>query len=78
LEEFDRVGGPVITRADVQLELVRPDDVALLASEGKTPGVVDRVAGGPGVLASFANVVNGTIMIFMAALEGDACVFRSA
>jgi hypothetical protein len=28
LEEFDRVGGPVVTRADVQLELVRPNLMA--------------------------------------------------
>jgi hypothetical protein len=39
LEEFDGVGGPVVTRADVWLELVRPDHVALLASESKTPGL---------------------------------------
>jgi hypothetical protein len=50
----------------------------LLASEGKTPGVVDRVAGGPNVLASFADVIDGAVMIFVAALEGDVCVFRSA
>jgi hypothetical protein len=78
LEEFDGVGGPVIARGDVWLELVRPDYVALLASEGKTPGVVDRVAEGPDVLASFADVIDGTVMIFAMALEGDACVFRSA
>jgi hypothetical protein len=78
LEEFDGVGGPVIARGDVWLELVRPDHVVLLASEGKTPGVVDRVAGGPDVLASFADVIDGTVMIFAMALEGDACVFRSA
>jgi hypothetical protein len=64
LEEFDGVGGPIVTRADVWLELVRPDDVALLASDGKTPGVVDRVTGGPSILASFADVVNGAVMIF--------------
>jgi hypothetical protein len=65
LEEFDRICGPVVTRADVWLELVRPDDVALLASEGKTPGVVDRDAGGPDVLASLADVIDGAIMIFV-------------
>jgi hypothetical protein len=32
LEEFDGVGGPVIARGDVRLELVRPDHVALLTS----------------------------------------------
>jgi hypothetical protein len=78
LEEFDGVGGPVVTRADVRLELVRPDHVVLLTSESKTPGVVDRVAGGPDILASFADVVNGAVMIFTVALEGDACVFWSA
>jgi hypothetical protein len=77
LEELDGVGGPVVTCADVWLELVRPDDVALLASESKTPGVVDRVTGGPDVLASFADIVDGAVMIFAAALEGDVCVFRS-
>jgi hypothetical protein len=35
LEEFDGVRGPVVTRADVRLELVRPDHIALLASESK-------------------------------------------
>jgi hypothetical protein len=77
LEEFDGVGGPVVTRADVRLELVRPDHVALLASESKAPGVVDRVPGGLDVLASFADVVDGVVMIFTIALKGDACVFRS-
>jgi hypothetical protein len=33
-------------RVDVRLELVRPDHIALLASESKTPRVVDRVPGG--------------------------------
>jgi hypothetical protein len=50
----------------------------LLASEGKAPGVVDGLPGGPDVLASFADVVDGTVMIFVAALKGDACVFQSA
>jgi hypothetical protein len=78
LEEFDGVGGPVVTRADVRLELVRPDHIALLASESKAPGVVDRVPRGLDVLASFTDVVDGAVMIFAAALKGDACVFRSA
>jgi hypothetical protein len=78
LEEFDGVGGPVVIRADVRLELVRPDHIVLLASESKAPGVVDRVPGGLDILASFADVVDGTVMIFAAALKGDACVFRSA
>jgi hypothetical protein len=47
-------------------------------SESKAPGVVDRVPGGLDVLASFADVVDGAVMIFAAALKGDACVFRSA
>jgi hypothetical protein len=50
----------------------------LLTSESKIPGVVDRVAGGPDVLASFADVVDGAVMIFASALKGDACVFQSA
>jgi hypothetical protein len=78
LERLDGVGGPMITRADVQPELVRPDHVALLASESKAPGVVDRIPGDLDVLASFIDVVDGAVMIFAAALEGDACVFRSA
>jgi hypothetical protein len=49
----------------------------LLASESKEPGVVDRVPGGLDVLASFADVVYGAVMIFAAALKGNACVFRS-
>jgi hypothetical protein len=77
LEELDGVCGPIVTRADVRLELVRPDHVALLASESKAPGVVDRVPEGLDVLASFTDVVNGTVMIFAVALKGDACVFWS-
>jgi hypothetical protein len=78
LEEFDGVCSPIVTRADVQLELVRPDHVALLASEGKAPRVVNGLPRGLDVLASFANVINGAVMILTAALKGDACVFRSA
>jgi hypothetical protein len=75
LEELDGVGGPVVMRADVRLELVRPDHIALLASERKAPGVVDWVPGGLDILASFADVVDGAVLIFVAALKGDACVF---
>jgi hypothetical protein len=50
----------------------------LLASKSKTPRVVDRVPRDLDVLASLANVVDGAVMIFVAALEGDTCVFRSA
>jgi hypothetical protein len=78
LEEFDRVGGPVVMHADVRLELVRPDHIAFLASESKAPGVVDRVPRGLDILASFTDVIDGTVMIFTAALKGDACVFRRA
>jgi hypothetical protein len=78
LEKLDGVGGSSITRADVRLALVRPDHVALLVSESKAPGVVDRVPGDLDVLASFADVVDGAVMIFAAALKGDVCVFRSA
>jgi hypothetical protein len=78
LEKLDGVGGAVITRANVWLELVRPDHIALLASKSKTPGVVDRVPGDLDILASLADVVDGVVMIFTAALEGDACVFQSA
>jgi hypothetical protein len=72
LEEFDGVCSSVVTRADVWLELVRLDHIALLASECKAPEVVDRVPGGPDVVASFADVVDGAVMIFAAALKGDA------
>jgi hypothetical protein len=78
LEKLDGVGGPIITRTDVRLELVRPDHITLLASESKAPGVVDRVPTGLDVLASLADVVDGAVMIFAAALKGDACVFQSA
>jgi hypothetical protein len=53
LEEFNGVCGSVVAR-DVQFELVRPDHIALLASESKAPGVVDGVPEGLDVLASFA------------------------
>jgi hypothetical protein len=78
LEEPDGVGGPIITRTNVRPKLVRPDYVALLASESKAPGVVDGLPGDLDVLASFADVVDGAVMIFTAALEGDVCVFQSA
>jgi hypothetical protein len=78
LEKFDRVGGPIVMRANVWLELIRLDHIALLASERKAPGVVDRAPGGLDILASFADVVDGVVMIFMTALKGDACIFQSA
>jgi hypothetical protein len=77
LEELDGVGAPIITRADVRSEFVRPDHVVLLASESETPEVVDEFPGDLDVLASFADVIEGAVMIFLATLEGDACVFWS-
>jgi hypothetical protein len=77
LEKLDGVGGSIITRADVRPELVGPDHVALLASESKAPGVIDRIPGDLDVLASFADVIDGAVMIFAAVLKGDAYVFRS-
>jgi hypothetical protein len=77
LEELDGVGGPIIMRTDVRPEFVRPDHVALLASDSEAPGVVDEAPGDLDVLANFADVVEGAVMIFSAALEGDACVFWS-
>jgi hypothetical protein len=77
LEELDRVGGPIITRADVRPKLVRPDHIALLASESEAPRIVDELPGNLDVLASIADVVDGVVMIFSAVLEGDACVFQS-
>jgi hypothetical protein len=78
LEKLDGVGGSVVMRADVRPELVRLDHVALLVSEGKAPRVVDRLPGNLDVLASLADVVDGVVMIFAVALEGDASVFWSA
>jgi hypothetical protein len=77
LEKLDGVGGAIITRANIWLELVRPDHIALLASKSKTPGVVDRVPSDLDVLASLTDVIDGAVMIFVAPLEGDTCVFRS-
>jgi hypothetical protein len=54
----------MIARADVRLELVGPHYIASLASESKAPGVVDRIPGDLNVLASFADVVDGVVMIF--------------
>jgi hypothetical protein len=39
--------------------------------------VVDELAGNLDVLVRFADVIDGTVMTFSVALEGDACVFRS-
>jgi hypothetical protein len=78
LEELDEVGGPIITRADVRPEFVGPDHVALLASESEAPRVVDKLPGDLDVLASFTDVIEGAVLIFSVALEGDACVFWSA
>jgi hypothetical protein len=50
----------------------------LLASESKAPGVVDGLPGDLDVLASFADVIDGAVVIFAATLEGDTCIFRSA
>jgi hypothetical protein len=78
LKELDGVGGPIIMRADVWPKLVGPDHITLLASESKTPGVVDGLPGDLDVLASFADVVDAAVVIFTVALEGDTCVFRRA
>jgi hypothetical protein len=40
LEELDGVGGPIVTRANVWPKLVRPDHIALLASESEAPTVI--------------------------------------
>jgi hypothetical protein len=78
LKKLDGVGGSIITCADVRPELVGPDHIALLASESKAPGVVDRIPGDLDILASFADVVDGAVMIFAVALKGDECIFQSA
>jgi hypothetical protein len=77
LKKLYRVGGSIITRANVWPELAGPNHVALLASESKAPRVVDRIPGDLDVLASFADVVDAAVMIFAAALKGDTCVFQS-
>jgi hypothetical protein len=78
LEELNGVGSPIITRTDVWPKLVRPDHVALLASKSEAPGVVNELPKNLDVLASIADVVEGTVMIFSAVLKGDVCVFWSA
>jgi hypothetical protein len=78
LEEFVGVGRSIITCADVRPELVRPNHVALLASESEAPAVVDELAGDLDILARLADVIDGAVMIFSAALEIDECVFQSA
>jgi hypothetical protein len=50
----------------------------LLASESEAPRVADELPGNLDVLASIADVIEGAVIIFSAALEGDTCVFRSA
>jgi hypothetical protein len=78
LEELDRVGNPIITRANVWPKFIGPDHVALLANEGEAPEVVDELPRNLDVLASIADVVEGAVIIFSVALEGDVCVFQSA
>jgi hypothetical protein len=73
LEELDRVGSPIITRADVRPELVRPDHVALLASESEAPGVVDELPSNLDVLANIVDVVEGAVKIFSVALDAARC-----
>jgi hypothetical protein len=75
LEELDRVGSPIITRADIRSKLAMPNYIALLASESRAPRVVDGLVGDLNILASFTDVVDGAVIIFTMALEGDACVF---
>jgi hypothetical protein len=65
-------------RFDVRPKLVRPDHVALMTSKSEERGVGDELPSKLDVLASIADVVEGAVMIFSAALEGDACVFWSA
>jgi hypothetical protein len=50
----------------------------LLASESEAPRVVDELPGNLDVLASIADVIEGAVIIFSVALEGDTCVVRSA
>jgi hypothetical protein len=77
LEELDGVVGPIIMRVDVRPEFVRPDHIALLASEREAPGVVDELPGDLDIISPGANVVEDAVMIFSVALEGDACIFWS-
>jgi hypothetical protein len=49
-----------------------------LVSESEEPGVVEELVGNLDFLACFADVIDGTVMIFSAVLEGDVCVFWSA
>jgi hypothetical protein len=77
LEELDGVGGSVVACANVWPELVSSDHIALLTSECEAPRVVDELAGDLDVLARLTDVIDGAVMIFSVALEGDACVFQS-
>jgi hypothetical protein len=49
-----------------------------LASKREVPRVVDELPGNLDVLARVTDVMDGAVMIFSAALEGDACVFWTA
>jgi hypothetical protein len=77
LEELDGIGGSIVACTDVRPELVRPDHVALLMSMCEAPRVVDELVGDLEVLAHLTNVIDGAIVIFSAALKGDACVYWS-
>jgi hypothetical protein len=78
LEELNGVAGPIVRRADVWPKFVKLDHIALLASESEAPWVVDELPGNVDALARLANLINGAVMIFSAAHEGDACIFQSA
>jgi hypothetical protein len=75
LEELDGVAGPIVTHADIRPKFVRPDHIALLASESEAPGILDELPGNLDTLARLADLINGTVMIFSAVHEGDTCIF---
>jgi hypothetical protein len=76
LEEFDGVGGVVIVSGDEWPELVRPYHIAQRADAYEASRVVDKLARNLDIFARFPDVVDGTIVVFTLALEGDASVFR--
>jgi hypothetical protein len=77
LKEFNGVGEAIAASANVRPKLVGPDHAALLASEREASGVVDEFVANLDVLACFTDVIDGAVVVFSAALEGDACIFWS-
>ena len=78
LQELERVGGAVVARREVGLELVRPGDVAHVASEVEAPSVVCPFSRDVDVAARLGDTDDGIVLALAAPLDGDARVFRGA